>query len=56
MKTGFANWKDINLGQIQNMRPRSMDYPCGPSPWTPSCTQSMDYLCGPLPIFEDEFY
>ena len=34
-------------GRVQNMDPQSMDYPCGPSPWTPSWTQSMDYPCGP---------
>ena len=34
-------------GHVLNMDPQSMDYPCGPSPWTPLWTQSMDYPCGP---------
>ena len=33
-------------GHVLNMDPQSMDYPCGPSPWTPLWTQSMDYPCG----------
>ena len=41
---------------IQNMDPRSMDHPCGPSPWTPSWTQSMDYPCGRPIISDDEFH
>ena len=34
-------------GPVQNMDSQSMDYPCGPSQWTPLRTQSTDYPCGP---------
>ena len=33
----------------------NMDYPCRPSPWTPSWTQSMDYPCGPPYLLKMNF-